>query len=208
MIRLIYDEAFSLDFQLKNIFASAKIEAGELFVETSKVNISEIINSVIEAFIHEADSRNIKMRVEVSLADTLFHTDEEKMKLIISNLVSNAIKYTENGEIIIRVNELDNGITVSVSDNGIGIEEDNKELIFDRFKRVDDRINSLNRGHGLGLAVVSSLTELLNGSIDLDSEIGKGSEFRLYIPEAQDSTSIYDLFGDDGSDISIQNEVF
>ncbi len=208
MIRLIYDEAFSLDFQLKNIFASAKIEAGELYIEASKVNIVEIINNIMDSFRHEADSRNVSLVLAKGLPDSFFYIDEEKIKLIISNLISNAVKYTENGRVSVNMEKCGEGIMVAVRDDGIGIEEDNKELIFDRFKRVDDRINSLNRGHGLGLAIVRSLTELLDGNISLTSHIGQGSEFRLYIPEAADATSIYDLFGEEGSEISSRNEVF
>ncbi len=207
MIKLIHTEAFSLDFQLRNIFASAKVEAGELYVESSKIDVTELFNNVIKAFRHEADSKSVSLNLKMNISD-LFFTDEEKLKLIFSNLLSNAIKYTENGEVNISIDKYEEGILISIKDTGIGISEKDRELIFDRFKRVDDRINSLNRGHGLGLAIVKSLTELLEGSIDLISETDKGAEFRLYIPEAQDSTSIYGLFGADSIEISSQNEVF
>jgi len=208
MIKLIYTEAFSLDFQLKNIFTSAKIEAGELFVESSKVNIPELVIGVIESFKHETDGKSVSMSLRINYPQIMFYTDDDKLKLIISNLVSNAIKYTEKGEVLVGVDKYEDGIMITVKDNGIGISDSDREVIFDRFKRVDESINSMNRGHGLGLAIAKSLTELLNGSISLVSGQDNGSEFRLYIPESQVRSSIYGLFDEVGPENLPQNEVF
>lgn len=209
MARLIHAEAFSLDFQFRNIFAAANIEAGELFLESSKISITELGNTVVDSFRHEAEKKNIQIIQDYEISDASFITDSDKLKLIFSNLLSNSIKYNcDNGRIIIKLESATGFLKLTISDTGIGISEKNKEIIFDRFKRIDDQINSINRGHGLGLSIVKSLVELLGGSIQIRSESGTGSEFIITIPESESSTSIYNI--SDVSDLSqiSNNEIF
>jgi signal transduction histidine kinase len=209
MARLIHAEAFSLDFQFRNIFAAANIEAGELFLESSKISITELGNTVVDSFRHEAEKKNIQIVLEYEMSDGSFITDSDKLKLIFSNLLSNSIKYNcDNGKINIKLELAAGFLMLTISDTGIGISEQNKEIIFDRFKRIDDQINSINRGHGLGLSIVKSLVELLGGTIQIRSESGTGSEFIIAIPESESSTSIYNI--SDVSDLSqiSNNEIF
>jgi signal transduction histidine kinase len=209
MARLIHSEAFCLDFQFRNIFAAANIEAGEILLETDKINLIELIDSVVDSFRPEAEKKSILVKVENNLSNELFTTDFEKFKLIISNLISNAVKYNiEKGTVIIKLESLDNELILSVTDTGIGISSLHNEIIFDRFKRLDDEINSINRGHGLGLSIVKSLLELLDGTINVRSDPGKGSEFVLTIPESICRNSLYGI--SDGTDFNIlnNNEIF
>jgi len=209
MARLIHSEAFSLDFQFRNIFEAANIEAGEIFIEASGINLSELVNNVVESFRHEAERKNITTEVKENLAGRPFISDPGKISLIISNLLSNAIKYTsENGKITIILDYSGNELIISVIDTGLGINEESREEIFDRFKRLDDQINSINVGHGLGLSIIKSILELLNGSIEFKSEPGKGSEFLVKIPESDSNTSIYNLSGDDRLGLDGNNEIF
>ncbi len=209
MARLIHSEAFSLDFQFRNIFEAANIEAGEIFIEASGINLSELVNNVVESFRHEAERKNITTEVKEKLAGRPFISDPGKISLIISNLLSNAIKYTsENGKITIILDYSGNELIISVIDTGLGINEESREEIFDRFKRLDDQINSINVGHGLGLSIIKSILELLNGSIEFKSEPGKGSEFLVKIPESDSNTSIYNLSGDDRLGLDGNNEIF
>jgi signal transduction histidine kinase len=209
MARLIHAEAFSLDFQFRNIFAAANIEAGELFLESSKISIAELGNSVVDSFRHEAEKKNIQIELDFDLSDPFFVTDSDKLKLIFSNLLSNSIKYNcDNGKISIRLESSANILVFTISDTGIGISEQNKELIFDRFKRIDDHINSINRGHGLGLSIVKSLVELLGGTIQIDSDSQTGSEFIITIPESESTTSIYNFTDESDLGNTGNNEIF
>lgn len=209
MARLIHSEAFSLDFQFRNIFSAANIEAGELFLECTQINLAELVNSVVDSFRHEADKKNISIIIQNDLTSAYFTTDIDKLKLIISNLVSNAIKYnTDNGSITMNLQISAEDFLFSIKDTGIGINSQHKEIIFDRFKRVDDQINSINRGHGLGLSIVRSLVELLAGSIRVNSEYGLGSEFIIEIPESDSSNSLYCLSDENDMNISSNNEIF
>ena len=209
MARLIHSEAFCLDFQFRNIFAAAKIEAGELFVESAGADIADLVNSVVDAFSHEAGKKKISISVNYDLPVAEFNTDSEKLKLLISNLLSNAIKFnTEEGSVSIKISKSGNYLFFTIEDTGIGIIEKNLEVIYDRFVRIDDRINSLNMGHGLGLSIVKSFVELLNGKIEVNSIPGKGSRFELRIPESHDITSIYKVQDENDLITERNNEIF
>jgi len=195
MVSLIYYEAFNLDFQLRNIFVAAKLEAGEIFPEVLNVDVKKLLESVIDSFKYELDKKKMKVEFNFDLtpnkADVYyFKTDPEKVKLIISNLLSNAIKYSyENSNIVLSAWESDEKLFISVKDFGTGISKENQETIFDRFRKLDSGINSVYRGHGLGLSINKALIDLLDGHIDIQTEKEKGSEFIISIPEMQNNIS-------------------
>lgn len=219
MVSLIYSEAFNLDFQLRNIFVAAKLEAGEIFPEILNVDVKHLINSVIESFKYDVKKKKIDVRLEFNIhTETpkpfFFKTDPEKLRLIVSNLLSNAVKFSkEQGQIIVKV-DLDNqNLVVSVRDFGAGISPENQKIIFDRFKRLDSGINSLHRGHGLGLSINKALIDLLNGSIDIKSDIDEGACFTFSIPENQSQVSGFafdgnELFFDDDQPFNDDIETF
>jgi signal transduction histidine kinase len=209
MVALIHSEAFNLDFQLRNIFVAAKIEAGEIYPEILNVDIKTLISNVLESFKFEAKKKNIGLNLIFEIpskeGETIyFKTDPEKIKLILSNLLSNAIKFSfEKQTINLRVWLEETNLFVAVEDKGTGISEENQKKIFDRFKRLDTGINSLNRGHGLGLSINKAILDLLKGSIDIQSEIGKGSKFTINIPEAKSDTA---GFSTDGNEFLFEDE--
>lgn len=194
MVALIHSEVFHLDFQLKNIFAAAKLEAGELTPETSTVDINNLINNVIESFKYDARHKNLKIKL---LADNqnantkiFFNTDTEKLNLIVSNLVSNSIKFSfPNGEIIIKAIRAFDKLIIEVQDFGQGISKENENIIFDRFKRLDSGINSVNRGHGLGLSINKAVLDILDGTISFISKENDGATFIVNIPESKEKSS-------------------
>lgn len=209
MARMIHSEAFGLDFQLRNIFAAARIEAGDLFIEASEVNLSDLINNICETFRNEADRKNIQIETNLNHSVMIFISDEEKLRLIIANLLSNAIKYSLHNERIILISEFSGkDLVITLKDNGIGISKSDRDEIFDRFKRIDDQISSLNIGQGLGLSIVKSLVELLGGSIHVKSEVNIGTEFIVTVPQSERNTSVYDISG--GTELlnGSNNEVF
>ncbi len=193
MVALIYTEAFTLDFQLKNIFAAAKIESGEIYPEHADVDVCNIVESVIATFKIELKKKKIKVEtmhceeILIAKSNSGFHfkTDPEKFKLILLNLLNNAVKYSfEEGQITISLWKEDNNLFVSVKDHGPGISEEHQKIIFDRFKRVDSGITSTNRGHGLGLSINKALLDLLGGEIHIKSNPGEGALFTARFPEA------------------------
>lgn len=215
MALLIYDEAFSLDFQLKNIFAAAAIEAGEVFPEYSNVNVNGTINAVVETYKHTLRKNKISLTTKINLPKNndkpfFFKADADKLQLIISNLINNAINFgKKEGSIELKANIENNKLTIAVTDDGIGIAKKDIKSIFDRFKRLDTTINSVKRGHGLGLSVVKAYVELLDGDIDVESSEDNGSVFTVIIPEAQVDDNIND-FATDGNEMffSDEDEIF
>ncbi len=205
MAKLIFVEAHNLDFQLKNIFAAAEIEAGHVYPQISNVNIIQVIRSVIADFENDLRSKRLTVEIynETGFADEgtfYFKTDSEKFKLIISNLLSNAIKFSKGAKIEIKVTFANKDLVVSVKDYGIGISTNNKNIIFDRFTRLDSGINSINRGHGLGLSVIKAFIDLFDGDIKIESQIGKGSTFTVIIPAPDDAQHI-DGYSSEGNEL-------
>jgi signal transduction histidine kinase len=210
MVALIHSEAFTLDFQLRNIFVAAKIEAGEIYPEILNVDIKTMINNLLESFRLEAKKKKLSLDMDIqkelveSNETFYFKTDPEKLKLVLSNLLSNAIKFSFEGQKInIRIWKTKDMLHISVQDFGTGITEENQKKIFDRFKRLDTGINSLNRGHGLGLSINKAILDLFNGTIDIQSKLGEGSIFTISIPESQSEVA---GFSTDGNEFLFEEE--
>jgi signal transduction histidine kinase len=203
MVSLIHSEAFNLDFQLRNIFVAAKIEAGEIFPEILNVDLKILVINVLESFRIEAQKKTLKFELSFECAPNhensfFFKTDPEKMKLMLANLLSNAIKFShDGGKIDIRVWNENTLTRFMVKDYGTGISESNQQVIFDRFKILDTGINSLNRGHGLGLSINKALIDMFNGTIDIKSKLTEGASFIITLPEHQGVTEGYSTDGNE-----------
>ncbi len=211
LAQLIHSEAFNLDFQLKNIFAAAKIEAGLAQPELTNVNIVSLIQSIIESYEYKAKQKELKInfhyaRIKDKNLHQAFPTDSEKLKLIMSNLLNNSIKYsnaTSKIEIDSAISEKDE-LKITVKDYGVGIKEEDQHRLFDRFVKGESTIHSLNEGYGLGLSVSKSYVDALEGRITIKSEEKKGSEFTIYLPKPND-TDYLEGFSDDGNEIFFED---
>lgn len=220
LVGMIHYEAFHLDFQLRNIFVAARLEAGEIFPEVMHVDVKKMLESVLDNFRYEKEKKGVALdfSFEIDTPDQhpfYFKTDPEKLKLIISNLLSNALKFSyEGGEVLLRSWLKEEKLHIMVRDYGTGISQENQEVIFDRFRKLDSGINSIYRGHGLGLSINKALIDLLDGDIDIETELGSGSVFIVSIPEgsskmgdvAFDDNEMF--FGDDDMPEEGQEETF
>jgi len=199
---LIYLEAFDLDFQLRNIFLSAEIEAGESPLSIVSVNINSLIESVLGSFKKRMDRKGITLIWDNSITkEEIFKTDSEKLHLIISNLVSNAIQFNhQGGTIEVCTKRNDGELMICVRDTGIGISEENQQKIYDRFHQIEEGSTKTYGGHGLGLSITKALLEIIEGRIELESELGKGSRFTVYINELDLPEGEDEIFSADGND--------
>jgi signal transduction histidine kinase len=202
---LIYSEAFNLDFQLKNIFAAADLEAGESYPTYNKTDIHQVIKSVIASYDHRARRKFIQIefssKSHSEKEPLYFYTDSEKLSLIISNLVSNGLEFNHTNstlQIITNLNT-DETLTIDVIDYGIGIEKENQIKIFDRFFQLESGTTKTYSGQGLGLSITQALIDLLSASIFVESEAGKGSQFNLVIPNPPKS-EIHGDVSDEGNE--------
>lgn len=198
MVALIHSEAFSLDFQFRNIFFAAKFEAGEEQPNIVRTDLVELVNEVIDHFRFELRKRQMEVKVNFNLAKDgydeeerfYYQTDSSYVRLVLVNLLSNAINFSTESraiELSVRVGGA-RILEFRMKDYGIGIAPEKQRAIFDRFSRANDSINSLNRGHGLGLSVCKAIAEMLNGTLEVESELGKGATFIFTIPEAEELT--------------------
>ncbi|MBP5368339.1 MAG: hypothetical protein J6Z01_07810 [Bacteroidales bacterium] len=202
MAAMIHREAFNLDFQFKNIFAAAEIEAGEIQPIVSVVNIDEMLNGLMQQYSREIAMRKLEASLEKENDDgtvLLFKTDGDKLTVVLSNLICNAINFNRQGKkLIVRYGRTpENQLKISVIDEGLGISEENRKIIFDRFKRLDNGINSINRGHGLGLSINKAYIDLLEGKLLVESKENEGSTFTVVLPESQVSSNDYSEEGNE-----------
>lgn len=179
---------------INDILDFSKIESGKLEIIEDEFNIASTLNDVMNMAVTRKENKKIELIVRVDPDIPIgIIGDEIRIRQVIINLVTNAIKYTNEGVIVIKVSMTrhDYGInlSVSVSDTGIGISEENLEKLFNSFQQVDTKKNRSVEGTGLGLAISKRLVTQMGGYINVSSVYGKGSEFRIVIPlRVSDST--------------------
>jgi signal transduction histidine kinase len=205
---LIHAEAFDLDFQLRNIFLSAEIEAGESPLSVISVRVFHMMESLIQQFEKKIAKKGLQFEWENSVLETqILRTDAEKLHLIISNLLANAIQFNkEEGRVTIETSFENDALTVVVRDTGIGISDDQKEKIYDRFYQIEAGSTKTYGGHGLGLCITKALLEVIEGSIHLESKLGEGTAFTIVVPSLEMSNSEEDTFSMDGNDFLFEND--
>jgi signal transduction histidine kinase/CHASE3 domain sensor protein/DNA-binding response OmpR family regulator len=169
---------------IDEILDLSKIEAGKMYMEYQNIAVKEITNDINALFTPVANQRKIDFNIEFAEdVPAQIETDKMRLEQILKNLISNAIKFTSEGEVDLIVKKSqDNMIVFSVKDTGIGIPSEKQRLIFDAFQQADGSTRRQYGGTGLGLSISKELARLLGGTITLNSEPGKGSEFNLTIP--------------------------
>ncbi len=169
---------------INDIVDISKIEAGEINIRLTSIPILKIVHEIDVMFRHKIESKGLEFRIKLSetIHSCLIDADYERLKQIFSNLLGNALKFTQKGYIELGVRRLEKNLEFIVSDSGIGIASKYHTQIFDRFRQVETSYNRKFGGNGLGLAISKNLVELMGGRIWLESELGKGSSFLFTIP--------------------------
>lgn len=161
---------------LKDSF-NESVEMGKLNLE--EVNISDMLNGIANGFMANFINRNISLSKEIE-PDIFLVTDRNKLLQVIQNILTNAIKAIgRDGNIKIKLSEYKQKVFIEITDDGIGIDSDKLDMIFERFYRIDDSRNTKTNGVGLGLAISKNFVEALNGKIDVKSKINEGTSFIL-----------------------------
>jgi len=199
MVSLIQSSGQVLERMLSDILDQAKIEAGNFQLQISTFDLRPEIDAAASLMRARADEKGVVLRVDYAdSAQGAFEGDAVRIRQIISNLVSNAIKFTVRGEVAIKVTVADPGqdsapsvVRIEVSDSGIGFDAQTADQLFNRFVQADGSISRRFGGTGLGLAICKALVELMHGQISARSQPGAGSIFSVEIPLAR-SVSIAD----------------
>jgi len=179
----IKKNSYRLSKIINNIIDLSKIEAGFFKLNLSNNDIVQLVEEIVMSITTFTDSKNLNIIFDTDVEEKIIACDPEKIERIVLNLISNAIKFSEVGdEIIVAIKDKKEFVEISVKDNGIGIEEECLNMIFDRFKQVDKSLSRNAEGTGIGLSLVKSIVELHGGNISVKSEFGKGSVFTVMIP--------------------------
>jgi signal transduction histidine kinase/DNA-binding NarL/FixJ family response regulator len=178
---------------INDILDLSKIESNKLDIDVQEIELVETVTDVQSILAQQADAKNLRFDVEYNFpVPKNIRTDETRFRQVLLNLASNAVKFTEVGEVLIKVifDASKNRLQVTVVDTGIGMSEEVQQRIFNPFVQADVSISRKFGGTGLGLVISKSLVNLLGGDITLRSEIGKGSVFEFYIDIDPDNKGI------------------
>lgn len=182
----ILNTSIRLTDTLTKILDITQLEYKKIEANRALVNIKRVVEEIYARYIKAAERKNISFSRSINLDNNFIYTDENLLFGILSNLVSNAIKYTKEGSVKIETyKEVDNSkskLIIRVSDTGIGIEEEKKELIWEEFRQGSEGTTRNYQGCGLGLSIAKKYTEIIGGKIYLESKYGSGSTFILEIP--------------------------
>ena len=170
---------------VNDILDFAKIQAGALVIRKKAFNLFDQVDELETMFKPMANEKDISFTVSIDKSiNRILYSDPVRVQQILTNLIANAIKFTEHGKVIVTCkkiadNDIETRVQFAVEDTGIGIPADKLNTVFERFEQIDSTAARYHGGTGLGLAIVKKLTELMNGSINVSSEVGKGSVFTV-----------------------------
>ena len=183
-IRIIEKSGTRMLNIINSIVSISKIESGSMELDIKESNINEQIEYIHTFFKPEAESKGFQLLFKNALAfeDSFIHTDREKLFAVLTNLVKNAIKYTESGTIELGYTKKDKYLEFYVADTGVGIDDDRQEAIFERFIQADISDKKALQGAGLGLSISKAYVEMLGGTLWVTSKKGKGSIFYFTLP--------------------------
>jgi len=178
-----------LDSLVQDLLTLSQIETGDIKMKFDQVDLVKLCEEVVEQFEEKAEQKKIKLKLLDSKHSKIFvHADEKRIDQVITNLISNAINYTpEGGEVTVSFDEGKKNVTTIVTDTGEGIPKQHLHRIFERFYRVDKSRSREKGGTGLGLAIVKHILDGHNSKPEVQSEVGKGSEFSFKLPRSKDN---------------------
>ena len=175
---------------LNDILDLSKIEAGKLELEEVDFDIAEVAGATLAGFGAVAAAKDVMLDLRIGeTADGVYRSDPTRVRQILSNLISNALKFTEQGRVIVAIERLGDLLEMRVSDTGIGIPKDQLDKLFQKFSQADASTTRKYGGTGLGLAICRELAEIIGGDIRAESRAGEGTTFivRLMIPRVGDA---------------------
>jgi len=197
--RLILRNTKQLLQLINQLLDLSKIESGELKLSAQQANIVPFVKRITMSLLSWAERKQIRLTFQASQQEIILYFDSDKMEKIVTNLISNAIKFTpDEGVVEINVGFVDGAmpqdekkslVEISAHDSGIGMPADRIDHIFDRFYQIDDSFTRKHEGTGIGLALTKELVDLHHGSIQVQSEPGKGSFFTVTLPSGRQHLS-------------------
>ncbi len=168
---------------INSILELSSLEANKYDIKVTLINITKILREVVKSFETSISIKNIYLRLSIPDNDVMINSDERIVKTIISNLINNAVTFTQEGGITVSLEATENDfVKITVKDTGIGISDENKKIIFDAFRQGSEGYGRIAEGFGLGLTLVKNFLNLINGEITLNSKVDEGSQFTVTLP--------------------------
>lgn len=182
-INIIADESHRLEHIIEDILSLSRIEKQQLAINVTSFDLVAKIQSLSHLFAERLEQKNMQLVLPNS-GPIMIETDEQRIENIVTNLIDNAINYSEdNKKIVVRAEESSRMVRLSIIDQGVGIPPEEQERIFERFYRVDKARSRQTGGTGLGLSIVRHLVKTMNGTISVESKVGQGSSFTVRLPK-------------------------
>ena len=184
MVDIVRSSSDTLERLLSDILDTAKIESGQITIEPAPFHLADVVRETAALWRSKAEAKGVVLAIDIPAdAERLVYGDVVRIRQILTNLVSNALKFTATGEVRLSVEDTaDDRVRFTVADTGVGFEPEQKGRIFGRFHQADGSITRRFGGTGLGLAISRELAELMGGGLDCDSEPGVGSRFWFETP--------------------------
>lgn len=176
-IDIVREKSHSLKEYLDNVFDWFKLNSNEFYLDLKDTEITELSRNIIKSWIVIFEEKDIDFDIEIEEKEIICNLDQNAYARVINNIIQNAVEHSKTKKIQISIKESNKKIFITIKDFGVGIEPDDLEHIFDRLYKCDKARNKV--GSGLGLYITKELVEKMNGCIDVVSEIGKGTEFKI-----------------------------
>jgi two-component system phosphate regulon sensor histidine kinase PhoR len=177
---VIKDETERMTMLINNTLNLTKIEMGNISINRSRVKLKDLLQDAFDACVRNGKENDMEFKLELPAEISPVAVDKELMRIAINNLLTNAIKYSNPGGVVsLSAEETDSSVRISVSDTGIGIDSGELEKIFEKFYRSSSSEVRKRVGHGMGLALAREIVQLHQGTLTVNSEPGKGSEFTI-----------------------------
>ncbi len=177
---------------VSDLLSYAKLEAGVVETAPQWVSTDDIVGEAERLAGLLLEESPVHFAVDVADAPAMFRSEALKLRTIVRNLITNAVKFTPTGSVILRITRCTGGLRIAVRDSGIGIAPEHQELIFEPFRQIDGSVTRRGRGIGLGLALSRKLARTMGGEIDVDSTPGVGSTFTVRLPDPDGDMSRLD----------------
>ncbi len=181
-INCIYSSGEHLLALINDILDLSKVEAGKEELLRLPISVQQLCDYVISTVHDRAMDKGLQLIAEIDPEVDTCIADDRRIKQMLLNLLTNAIKFTPTGKVSLVVEKVPQGITFTVSDTGIGIEPNQLQFLFEPFKQLDSQLNRQYEGTGLGLALTRKLARLHGGDLTVESTLGEGSRFSLFLP--------------------------
>lgn len=181
-VEIIHQEAIRLQHLVDDMFDLATMEEGRITLVEEELNLTTLVDQAVQKIELKAKEKSLSLSFQSAGTVSLVHADPKRMEQIILNLLGNAIRYTEKGDIHVTLLYTAESVILSVEDTGIGIPQEDLPYIFERFYRVEKSRARKYGGTGLGLSIVKKLVELQGGTIGVTSKLGNGTRFEVHLP--------------------------